>query len=73
MWKQGADGKFILPERTLGWQVLRWIRRWVGGERGGKFAPTKEQARFILWWYAIDEQGSFIYRDGVLQRLKGWG
>jgi phage terminase large subunit-like protein len=29
--------------------------------------------RFILWWYAIDARGRFIYREGVLQRLKGWG
>lgn len=35
--------------------------------------PTKEQKRFILWWYAIDAQGKFIYRDGVLGRIKGWG
>lgn len=32
-----------------------------------------EQLRFLLWWYAVDEQGRFVYRKGVLQRLKGWG
>jgi hypothetical protein len=29
--------------------------------------------RFILWWYAVDEFGRFVYRKGVLQRMKGWG
>lgn len=27
----------------------------------------------MLWWYAVDDTGRFIYRKGVLQRLKGWG
>ncbi|MFC0622827.1 hypothetical protein [Kribbella deserti] len=27
----------------------------------------------MLWWYALDESGRFIYRKGVLQRMKGWG
>lgn len=71
-WSRGPDGLFLLPERTLGWQILRWIEEYVGGSRGDTFKPTKEQKRFILWWYAIDKQGRFLYRDGVLQRLKGW-
>lgn len=72
-WKRGENGKFILPERTLGWQILRWASSRVNGDDGGPFRPTKEQARFILWWYAVDEYGRFIYRDGVFQRLKGHG
>lgn len=72
-WARGEDGRFLLPERTLGWQILRWIARYINGGGGMSFQPTKEQARFILWWYALDEQGRFVYRDGVLQRIKGWG
>src|SRR5690606_35107901 len=34
---------------------------------------TMEQARFLLWWYAVREDGRFLYRDGVFQRLKGHG
>lgn len=37
------------------------------------FVPTREQARFTLWWYAIDENGKWLYREGILRRLKGWG
>ena len=72
-WQRGDDGMFVLPERTLGWQILRWIRQYVGGKRNTPFEPTKEQKRFLLWWYALDERGRFLYRDGVLQRIKGWG
>src|SRR5690606_29602561 len=28
---------------------------------------------FVLWWYAVDSSGRWLYRDGVLQRIKGWG
>jgi hypothetical protein len=71
--------EFVLPEWTLGWQILVWIRENLLADEVdeyGKpmpFNPTDEQKRFILWWYAIDARGRFIYREGVLQRLKGWG
>ena len=76
-WTRGEDGRFILPERTLGWGVINWLYEYVltpGGPHAGEaFMPTMEQARFIVWWYAVDETGRFVYRDGVLRRLKGWG
>ncbi|MBM4592065.1 hypothetical protein GS454_01395 [Rhodococcus hoagii] len=76
-WRRTVDGKFWLPEHTLGWGVLAWMWlycRLPGGPDAGKnFKPTPEQARFILWWYAVDENGRFIYRSGLLRRLKGWG
>jgi hypothetical protein len=71
----GVDvlSKYVLPQWTLGWQILDWIESNLLGDDGEPFCATPEQKRFILWWYAIDEDGRFIYRDGVLQRLKGWG
>lgn len=76
-WTRGEDGRFILPERTLGWGVINWLYEYVltpGGPHAGEaFMPTMEQARFIVWWYAVDEYGRFVYRDGILRRLKGWG
>lgn len=71
--------EYVLPERTLGWQVLRWIKANLLADEtdavGNQlpFKPTREQARFILWFYAVDEDGNFAYREVVLQRLKGWG
>lgn len=37
------------------------------------FLPTDEQVRLLLWWYAVDGTGQYVYREGVIRRLKGWG
>jgi hypothetical protein len=72
-WKRNPDGSWLLPTRTLGWQIAGWAAEWLLGEDGKPWKFTKEQLRFILWWYAVDENGRFIARTGVLQRMKGWG
>lgn len=65
------------PERTLGWDVLWWSTKYIrqpdGPTAGGPFRLTGEQVRFILWWYAIDQTGRWLYTRGVLRRSKGWG
>jgi len=72
-WQRDDDGKFVLPVLTLGWQVLGWTADWLQHGDGRPWRYTDEQARLTLWWYAIDETGRFLYREGVIQRLKGWG
>lgn len=72
-WRRNPDGTWLLPEATLGWEVLGWCGVWLQHSRGIPWRFTDEQARFFLWWFALDETGTFAYRDGVLQRLKGWG
>lgn len=76
-WARTLDGHWYLPEKTLGWGILDWWANYVrtpGGEHAGEsFMPTLEQARFTLWWYAVDENGNYTYREGILRRLKGWG
>ena len=76
-WTRGEDGKFILPEHSLGWGVINWLYQYVltpGGPAAGQpFMPTMEQARFLVWWYAVDDDGRWLYRSGTLRRLKGWG
>lgn len=73
-WQRDEDGKFILPERTLGWHVLAWIRENLTSfNDDGPMTLTGEQARFILWFYALDAGNVFKYRAATLQRLKGWG
>src|SRR5690349_12388699 len=70
---------YILPKFTLGWQVVDWIGANLLAEEVDEFDQplpfklTNEQIRFLLWFYAIDENGHFFYREVVLQRLKGWG
>jgi phage terminase large subunit-like protein len=76
-WAKTLDGKFYLPKHSLGWGILDWWAEYVntpGGENAGEaFMPTLEQFRFTLWWYAVDEKGDYVYREGILRRLKGWG
>jgi hypothetical protein len=72
-WQRTPDGFWLLPERTLGWSVLGWTGAWLQHRRGVPWRYTLEQARFVLHWFALDDEGDFLYRDGVLQRLKGWG
>lgn len=66
-----------IPDLTLGWQVLEWTDRWLlqpdGPKAGEPWHFTPEQARFIVWWYATNPAGEFIYRYGMLRRMKGWG
>src|SRR5689334_2645535 len=66
-----------LPKRTLGWEILDWGSTYLaqpdGAFKGERWKYTKEQAKFILWYYALDSQGRFIYRRALLARPKGWG
>ena len=76
-WRKRKDGRWYLPELSLGWGVMNWwatyLKQPSGPHAKQAFIPTLEQARFLLWWYAVDESGRFIYRKGVLRRMKGWG
>lgn len=65
-----------LPKLTLGWGVLQWGTNNLAQpdrKQGEPWVYTNEQARFILWYYAVDEYGEFIYRRAMLSRPKGWG
>jgi hypothetical protein len=72
-WLKNDDGSWALPEKTLGWQIAGWCATWLRAENGGPWKFTREQLRFVLHWYAVDDEGRFLNRKGVLQRLKGWG
>ncbi|MGA5767436.1 terminase [Streptomyces pseudogriseolus] len=73
-WKRGPDGRFVLPEFTLGWHALAWTATYLQHHVGAPWRYTAEQARLTLWWYAMDPVSRrFLWRDGVIQRLKGWG
>lgn len=66
------------PEnRTLGWAILGWqveyLKQPDGPNAGEPWKLTTEQLRFLLWWYALDESGRFVYRRGVFRRMKGHG
>ncbi len=71
-WQIDKRGRWVLPQRTIGWDVLGFCSNWLDLD-GEPWRFTLEQARIVLWWYALDETGRFLFDDGVLQRLKGWG
>ena len=76
-WQKRTKTKWLLPKHTLGWEILGWTAEYLrqpdGDEAGRPWRYTDEQARFILHWYALDERGRFVYRSGMLRRVKGWG
>lgn len=67
------DGGWLLPEATLGWGFLAWCGYWLRGKGRKPWKFTPEQARFLLWYYALDSSGDFVYHSAMLQRMKGWG
>lgn len=72
-WRKKAK-KWDLPELSLGYQIAGvWVPSNLQDPDGSPFQLTPEQTRLLVWWYAIDERGRFAYRDGVVQRIKGWG
>lgn len=68
-----------LPEHTLGWGILNWCSKWLvnpdsrGGVKGERWVFRPDQARFILWLYAVDENGEWTYRRAYRERAKGSG
>lgn len=65
------------PTHTLAGHVFAWCNDYLlqpdGPDAGAPWVFTPEQAHFVDWWYAVDERGRFIYRYGLLRRMKGWG
>lgn len=77
-----ADG---LPEgkpdlygiRSVGYDVLDWGAEMLAqpdGDRAGEsWQWTDSQARLVLWWYAVDEDGAWLFRRGQVVLPKGAG
>ncbi len=66
-----------LPDHTLGWGVLAWCSKYLrqpdGEHAGDRWKFTPSQARFVLWFYAVDEDGRWLFRRGALRWSKGRG
>ncbi|MFD7017201.1 hypothetical protein [Streptomyces sp. NPDC059928] len=65
------------PHETLGYQIIRWAQTYIvqpdGDSAGEPFKFTPEQLKFVLWYYAINPDGTWKYAAGTLRRAKGWG
>lgn len=66
-----------IPELTLGWGVLEWAMKYVrhpNGDRVGlPWQSVDSQTRFLLWWYALDENGRWLFRRAIRRLAKGSG
>lgn len=65
------------PAITLGEEAARWAERWLiqpnGPWAGKRFRLTDDQYRFLLWWYALDRNGDWLYNHGARRLAKGSG
>ncbi|WP_234019131.1 hypothetical protein [Streptomyces sp. Tu6071] len=65
------------PSETLGYGIIRWAQKYIvqpdGDTAGEPWKFTPEQLRFVLWFYAINPDGTWKYSAGTLRRAKGWG
>lgn len=66
-----------LPELTLGWEAAKWASKYLrqpnGPTAGQRFTFTTRQLRFLLHWYALKPDGSWVYHHGVRRLAKGSG
>lgn len=75
VWAKDDDGNWILPEYTIGYDIIDWAESRLGSIDGttDHLEFTPEQMRLLLWMYAVDEHGHFRYRKTVFQAFKGAG
>ncbi|WP_207944377.1 hypothetical protein [Actinomadura rubrisoli] len=65
-----------MPEYTLAWDIIQWAEENIvqpdGESAGDPWRFTDEQLRFLAWFYAVDENGKWVYRSASLRRAKLW-
>jgi len=71
------------PKLTLGWYAAAWATGQLpefsglvqpNGPKARKpFEFTPGQLRFLLWWYALDDNGRWLFNHGVRRLAKGSG
>jgi hypothetical protein len=63
--------------KTAGIEVLAWTETILSqpdGDRAGNHWQWREsQARFVAWWYALDEDGVYLWRRAQVVLPKGSG
>lgn len=65
------------PQASLGPEVWAWCQTYIrqpdGPDAGESWRFTREQVRFLHYFYAVDGRGRFLWSRAVLRRAKGWG
>lgn len=66
-----------LPEFTLGYGALAWIEMNLkvpsGPMAGRPFEASMDQALFLIWFYAVDADGRWLYNRAARRLAKGSG
>jgi len=66
-----------VPKLTLGWEAVRWATKYLrqpnGPRAGQRFEFIDSQLRFLLWFYAVHLDGSWVFRRAVRRLAKGSG
>lgn len=66
-----------VPDLTLGWEAVRWSAKYLrhpnGPHAGQRWQFVDTQVHFLLWWYALDEDGRWLFHHGVRRLAKGSG
>lgn len=66
-----------VPEHTIGFQAAAWAEKYLvqpdGPEAGKPWRFTNDQLRMLSWFYAVNNEGRFVYRDVTVRQSKGSG
>lgn len=66
-----------VPMFTLGWEALafaaKYLRHPDGERQGERWVFTPRQTRFILWYYAVDDNGDWLFGHAARRLSKGSG
>lgn len=66
-----------IPEYTLGWHAVVWAREFLrqpnGPRAGQRFQFVQSQVLFLLWYYAVDENGRWLFHHAARRLAKGSG
>ncbi|MDS2171619.1 terminase large subunit [Nesterenkonia sp. CL21] len=74
IWKKDDQGRWLMPERTIGLQAAIWAEENLGAIEGtGRLQLTNEQVRILAWMYALDDDGDWLYPNVFYQAFKGAG
>lgn len=70
----GVPERLALLPDSLGPGVIAWCERFlVHPKTGEPWRFTPGQKRFLHLWYAVNDEGYFLYRSGVKRGAKGTG
>jgi len=65
------------PQFTLGYEAIFFAAKYLkhpnGPSAGEPWRYVPSQEHFLLWWYAVDEAGRWLFQHGARRLSKGCG